>query len=133
MTKNTAETILNSSFDWNGIRQPFTVATENDSLNGVAMLFGHMLTGTAQIFADVRTFWSPESVDRVTGQKLTGQAENGVIHLINSSSATLDGTCCQKNVDEKAIYRPSAWSAHGMDLEGSDYRACQNYGPLYKK
>ncbi|NHB93072.1 L-fucose isomerase [Photorhabdus cinerea] len=279
---DTAEAILNSSFDWNGIRQPFTIATENDSLNGVAMLFGHMLTGTAQIFADVRTFWSPESVERVTGQKLTGQAENGVIHLINSGSATLDGTCCQKddqghptmkphweitdeevnaclaatrwypaiheyfrgggfsskfltkggipftmsriniiktlgpvlqiaegwsaelpkdihdvldkrtnetwpttwfvprltgkgafkdvysvmanwganhgvlsighvgadfitlaamlripvcmhNVDEKAIYRPSSWRAHGMDPEGSDYRACQNYGPLYKQ
>lgn len=279
---DTAEAILNSSFDWNGIRQPFTVATENDSLNGVAMLFGHMLTGTAQIFADVRTFWPPESVERVTGKKLTGQVENGVIHLINSGSATLDGTCCQKdahgyptmkphweitaeevdaclaatqwcpalheyfrgggfsskfltkggvpftlsrvniikglgpvlqiaegwsaelpndihdvldkrtnetwpttwfvprltgrgafkdvysvmanwganhgvlsighvgadfitlasmlripvcmhNVDEKAIYRPSAWSAHGMEPEGSDYRACKNYGPLYKK
>ncbi|OCQ53824.1 L-fucose isomerase [Photorhabdus australis subsp. thailandensis] len=277
-----AEAILNSSFDWNGIRQPFPIATENDSLNGIAMLFGHMLTSTAQIFADVRTFWSPESVERVTGQKLTGLAENGVLHLINSGSATLDGTCCQKdeqghptmkphweitneevnaclaatrwypaiheyfrgggfsskfltkggvpftmsrvnmikglgpvlqiaegwsaelpkdihdvldkrtnetwpttwfvprltgkgafkdvysvmanwganhgvlsighvgadfitlaamlripvcmhNVDEKTIYRPSSWSAHGMDPEGSDYRACQNYGPLYKQ
>ncbi|WP_036769653.1 L-fucose isomerase [Photorhabdus australis] len=277
-----AEAILNSSFDWNGIRQPFPIATENDSLNGIAMLFGHMLTNTAQIFADVRTFWSPESVERVTGQKLTGLAENGILHLINSGSATLDGTCCQKdeqghptmkphweitneevnaclaatrwypaiheyfrgggfsskfltkggvpftmsrinmikglgpvlqiaegwsaelpkdihdvldkrtnetwpttwfvprltgkgafkdvysvmanwganhgvlsighvgadfitlaamlripvcmhNVDEKTIYRPSSWSAHGMDPEGSDYRACQNYGPLYKQ
>ena len=59
------EAILNSSFDWNGIRQPYILATENDSLNGVAMLFGHLLTGTAQVFADVRTYWSPAAVKRV--------------------------------------------------------------------
>ncbi len=87
-----SEAILNSSFDWNGIRQPFMVATENDSLNAVPMLFGHLLTGRAQIFADVRTYWSPEAVKRVTGQSLEGMAENGIIHLINSGSATLDGT-----------------------------------------
>lgn len=87
-----SEAILNSSFDWNGIRQPFMVATENDSLNAVPMLFGHLLTGTAQIFADVRTYWSPEAVKRVTGKSLEGSAENGIIHLINSGSATLDGT-----------------------------------------
>ena len=86
------ETMLNSSFDWNGIRQPYIFATENDSLNGVAMLFGHLLTGTAQIFADVRTYWSAEAVKRVTGKTLTGMAENGLIHLINSGSAALDGT-----------------------------------------
>lgn len=86
------ETILNSSFDWNGIREPFILATENDSLNGVAMLFGHLLTGTSQIFSDVRTYWSPESVNRVTGKKLTGVAKNGILHLINSGSTTLDGT-----------------------------------------
>ena len=55
------ETILNSSFDWTGIRAPYVVATENDSLNGVAMLFGYLLTGTSQIFSDVRTYWSPEA------------------------------------------------------------------------
>ncbi|MCK9222653.1 MAG: L-fucose isomerase [Limnochordia bacterium] len=86
------EAILNSSFDWNGIRQPFLVATENDSLNGVAMLFGHLLSNTAQVFADVRTYWSPAAVKRVTGKELTGLAENGVIHLINSGAAALDGT-----------------------------------------
>ena len=86
------ETMLNTSFDWNGIREPFTFATENDSLNGVSMLFSHLLTGTAQIFADVRTYWSPEAVQRVTGKRLTGDAAGGVIHLINSGSATLDGT-----------------------------------------
>ena len=86
------EAMLCSSFDWNGIRAPMVVATENDSLNGVCMLFGYLLTNTAQIFADVRTFWSPEAVKRVTGQKLTGPAANGLIHLINSGAATLDGT-----------------------------------------
>ncbi len=86
------EAILNSSFDWNGIRAPFVFATENDSLNGVSMLLGYLLTNTAQIFADVRTYWSPEAVKRVTGQALEGQAAGGVIHLINSGSATLDAT-----------------------------------------
>jgi L-fucose isomerase len=89
------EAILNSSFDWNGIRQPFVFATENDSLNGVSMLFGHLLTNTAQIFSDVRTYWSPQSVKRVTGLELTGMASNGFIHLINSGSTTLDATAQQ--------------------------------------
>jgi len=275
-----AEAILNSSFDWNGIRQAFVVATENDSLNGVAMLFGHLLTNTAQIFADVRTYWSPEAIQRVTSWKPEGLASQGLIHLINSGSASLDGSgqqsdsgkpvmkpyweiskeeaqkcldattwypanrgyfrgggysskfitkggmpctmsrvnyikglgpvlqiaegysvdipknvhdvldkrtdqtwpttwfapkltgkgaftdvysvmanwganhgaisyghigaelitlasmlripVCMHNVDENKIFRPSAWSAFGMDTEGSDYRACQTYGPLYK-
>ncbi len=86
------ESIMNSSFDWNGIRQAFVVATENDSLNAVPMLFGHLLTGTAQGFSDVRTYWSPEAVKRVTGEELTGLAQNGIIHLINSGSTALDGS-----------------------------------------
>ena len=86
------ESVLNSSFDWNGIRQPYLVATENDSLNGLAMLFGHLLTGIAQIFADVRTYWSPAAVKRVTGKELTGLAKDGIIHLINSGPAAMDGT-----------------------------------------
>jgi L-fucose/D-arabinose isomerase len=86
------EAILNSSFDWNGLREAYVVATENDSLNGVAMLFGHLLTKTAQVFADVRTYWSPEAVKRVTGHSLAGRAEHGLIHLINSGSASLDAT-----------------------------------------
>ncbi|MCK4464125.1 MAG: L-fucose isomerase [Bacteroidales bacterium] len=94
------EAILNSSFDWNGIRESFVVATENDSLNGVAMLFGHLLTDTSQIFSDVRTYWSPEAVKRVTGKTLKGLAEHGIIHLINSGSTTLDATGqMQKNGD----------------------------------
>jgi L-fucose isomerase len=86
------EAMLNSSFDWNGIRAPFVFATENDSLNGVAMLFGRLLTNTAQVFADVRTYWSPAAVKRVTGFDLTGPAGGGLIHLINSGSAPLDAT-----------------------------------------
>jgi L-fucose isomerase len=86
------EAMLNSSFDWNSIRQPFIIATENDSLNGVSMLLGHLLTGTAQLFADVRTYWSPEALKRVTGYKAQGKAIGGVIHLINSGSASLDWT-----------------------------------------
>ncbi|WP_339817018.1 L-fucose isomerase [Paenibacillus sp. FSL R7-0216] len=86
------ETMLNSSFDWNGTRAPYLLATENDSLNGVGMLFGYLLTNTAQIFADVRTYWSPASVERVTGHKLEGRAAGGLLHLINSGSAALDGT-----------------------------------------
>jgi L-fucose isomerase len=274
------EAMLNSSFDWNGIRQPYILATENDSLNGVAMLFGHLLTNTAQIFADVRTYWSPDALERIAGRRLGGDLSGGVIHLINSGTATLDGTgrqsrhgrpamkpwweiaeqeaiecldacswrpaiteyfrgggfssnylskggmpmtmmrvnlvkglgpvlqiaegysvdmpedvhriidkrtnetwpttwfvpittglgafkdvysvmanwganhgaisyghigadlitlasmlripVCMHNVKQEDIFRPSAWAGFGMDPEGSDYRACSNYGPLYK-
>ena len=86
------EALLNTSFDWNGIREAIILATENDAGNGVAMLFNHLLTGRAQIFSDVRTYWSPEAVKRVTGKELTGQAAGGIIHLINSGATTLDGT-----------------------------------------
>jgi L-fucose isomerase len=86
------EAILTSSFDWNGIREPYMIATENDTLNGITMLFGHLLTDAAQIFADVRTYWSSDAVNRVTGYTLEGKAANGVIHLINSGPAALDGT-----------------------------------------
>lgn len=97
------EAVLNSSFDWNGIRAPYLVATENDSLNGVAMLLGWLLTGTAQIFADVRTCWSPEAVKRVTGHRLAGPASSGIIHLINSGAACLDGTGEQSRNGAPAI------------------------------
>ena len=274
------EALLNTSFDWNGIREAYVLATENDALNGVSMLFGHLLTNTAQIFSDVRTYWSPEAVKRVTGKELTGDARNGIIHLINSGATTLDGTgeqtkdgkpamkpfweitpdeadaclkattwypanrdyfrgggyssnflskgempvtmsrlnlvkglgpvlqiaegwtveiqddvhkilnertdktwpttwytprltgsgpfkdvysvmnswganhgaisyghigadlitlasmlripVCMHNVEEVKIFRPAAWNAFGMDVEGADYRACQNFGPIYK-
>ena len=99
------EAILNSSFDWNGLREPFIFATENDSLNGATMLFGHLLTNTAQIFADVRTYWSPAAVKRVTGYQLSGLAEDGLIHLINSGAATLDATGWQER-DGKPVMKP---------------------------
>jgi L-fucose isomerase len=97
------ETMLNTSFDWNGIRQPYIVATENDYLNGIAMLFGHLLTQTAQIFSDVRTYWSPDAVKRVTGVALAGMAAGGVIHLINSGATCLDGTGRQIKNGKPAI------------------------------
>ena len=271
------EAMLNSTYDWNGVRPPFIMATENDSLNGVTMLLAHQLTGQAQIFADVRTYWSEDSVERVTGFR----PESGFLHLLNSGSAALDGTgqhqnekgehlikpvwevteedgkrclantrwcaavheyfrggglssqfltkgglpftmsrinlvkgigpvlqiaegwsielpedvhntlmkrtnetwpctwfvprltgkgaftdvysvmanwganhcvlsyghigadlitlasmlripVCMHNIEDEAIFRPSAWSAFGQDKEGQDYRACQNFGPLYK-
>jgi L-fucose isomerase len=90
-----SEAILNSSFDWNGLRSPFIVATENDSLNGISMLFNYLLSNTPQIFADVRTYWSPESVERIAHWKPEGKAAKGFIHLINSGPATLDGTGCE--------------------------------------
>lgn len=274
------EAILCSSFDWNGIRPPYLVATENDAMNGVPMLFGYLLTNTAQMFSDIRTYWSPDAIKRVTKIKPTGLASNGVIHLINSGASALDfsgrqtkkgkscikpfweitgkdaAEClaatqwpaadrgyfrgggfssqfdtkgimpatisrvnlvkglgpvlqlaegftvelpekmnkiltdrtnptwpttwfaprltgkgafadvysvmanwganhcsssyghigadlitlasvlripvCMHNVDENKIFRPSAWSAFGMEKEGADYRACQTYGPVYK-
>jgi L-fucose/D-arabinose isomerase len=99
------EAILCSSFDWNGIRQPYVVATENDSLNGASMLFGHLLSGSAQLFSDVRTYWSPDAVQRVTGWKPTGQAQNGFLHLINSGPSALDWTG-QQAIDGNAAIKP---------------------------
>jgi L-fucose isomerase len=99
------EAVLNTSFDWNGKRAPYLVATENDSLNGVVMLFGNLLTNTAQIFADVRTFWSPDAVKRVTGHTLSGAAKDGILHLINSGPAALDGTG-QQSRDGKPVMKP---------------------------
>jgi L-fucose/D-arabinose isomerase len=95
------EAMLNSSFDWNGVREPFLVATENDCLNGVAMLFGHLLTNSAAVFADVRTYWSPAAVKRVTGFALPGVAASGILHLINSGAATLDATGCLRQHGQK--------------------------------
>jgi L-fucose isomerase len=99
------EAILNSSFDWNGLRAPYLLATENDSLNGVCMLFGYLLTNTAQIFADVRTYWSPEAVKRVSGWKPEGLAQDGFIHLINSGAAALDGTG-EEEIDHQPAIKP---------------------------
>jgi L-fucose/D-arabinose isomerase len=110
------EAILNSSFDWNGIREAFIFATENDSLNGVSMLFGHLLTNTAQIFSDVRTYWSPDAVKRVTGKELKGLASNGIIHLINSGSTTLDATAQQKDGKGNPVMKPF-WDISSSEVE----------------
>lgn len=99
------EAILTSSVDWTGIRQPYIVATENDALNGACMLFGHLLTGSAQIFSDVRTYWSADAIERVTGFRPTRLAENGVLHLINSGPSALDGTG-QQEIDGKPAMKP---------------------------
>ncbi|MCG3206613.1 MAG: L-fucose isomerase [Anaerolineae bacterium] len=110
------EAILNTSFDWNGIRQPYIVATENDHLNGLTMLLGHLLTGTAQIFADVRTYWSADAVKRVTGYELTGVAADGILHLINSGPATLDGTG-RMSRDGQPVMKPF-WEVTPADAAG---------------
>lgn len=113
-----AEAILNSSFDWNGIRQAFIVATENDCLNAVSMLFGHLLSNTAQLFSDVRTYWSPDAVKRVTGKVLEGKAAKGIIHLINSGSTTLDATAQQKDAEGNPVMKPF-W-----DISEAEMDAC---------
>jgi len=99
------ETMVNSSFDWTGLRQPYVFATENDTLNGITMLFGSLLTNTAQIFSDVRTYWSFEAVERVTGYRLEGAASAGLLHLINSGSSCLDGTGAQ-SINGKPAIKP---------------------------
>ena len=110
------EAILCSSFDWNGRRAPILLATENDSLNGVSMLFGWLLTNTAQIFCDVRTYWSPSAVKRVTGIDIKGKGENGFIHLINSGAAALDGSGEQKK-NGKSVIKPF-WDITDEEVNG---------------
>ena len=111
-----SETILNTSFDWNGIREPIPFATENDTLNGATMLLLHLLTGRAQIFADVRTYWSPAAVKRVTGKELHGMAANGIIHLINSGSCTLDATGRQLDAAGTPVMK-HFWEMSEQDVE----------------
>ena len=134
------EALLNTSFDWNGRREPVIVATENDALNGVTMLFMHLLTQKAQMFSDVRTYWSPEAVERVTGKKLEGIAANGMIHLINSGATTLDATgrACDEegnatmkhwweitDADEKAILENTQWPPADRDyFRGGGFSSC---------
>lgn len=100
------ETLLNTNFDWNGRREPSILATENDSLNGTAMLMGHLLTNRPQIFSDVRTYWSPEAVKRVTGKELTGKAAPGIIHLINSGATTMDGCGQSSDAEGNPVMKP---------------------------
>ncbi|MGF1689057.1 L-fucose isomerase [Photobacterium japonica] len=108
------EAILNSSFDWTGIREPLAVATENDSLNGVNMLFGKLLTGQSQIFCDVRTYWSQDSVERVSGFR----PDSGFIHLVNSGSAALDGAGEARDGEGNPVIKPF-W-----DMTAEDANKC---------
>ena len=104
-----AEAMLNTSFDWNGAREPYVLATENDVLNGLGMMFSKLLTTSAQIFADVRTYWSPEAVKKATGgYELEGKAKEagGFIHLINSGAACLDANGQAKDADGNAVMKP---------------------------
>ncbi len=125
------EAMLNSSFDWNGAREPYILATENDTLNGVCMLFGKLLTNTAQIFADVRTYWSPEAVKKATGYDLTGKAKEagGFIHLINSGAACIDACGEVKDENGNGIIKPF-WEMTDKDmkacLEATEWCAADN-------
>lgn len=110
------EAILNSTFDWNGKRQPTILATENDSLNGLAMLLLHLTSNKAAVFADVRTYWSPDSIERVSGWKPVGSAENGFIHLINSGAAALDGNGGSRDPDGNMVMK-EWWNMTGSDIE----------------
>ena len=114
------EAMMNSSFDWNGAREPYVLATENDTLNGVGMLFGKLLTNTAQIFADVRTYWSPEAVKQATGYELEGVAKEskGFIHLINSGAACIDACGEAKDENGNGVIKPF-W-----EMTEKDQKAC---------
>ena len=112
------EAILASSFDWNGKKAPFPFATENDTLNGISMLFATLLTGKAPAFHDVRTYWSPDAVKRVTGKELEGKAKNGIIHLINSGATALDCTGVSK--DENGNGTIKEW----WNMTDADINAC---------
>jgi L-fucose isomerase len=114
------ESMLNSSFDWTGAREPYILATENDTLNGVGMLFGKLLTNTAQIFADVRTYWSPEAVKKATGYDIEGVAKEsgGFIHLINSGAACIDACGEVKDADGNGVIKPF-WQ-----MSEADQKAC---------
>ncbi|MCL2388461.1 MAG: L-fucose isomerase [Defluviitaleaceae bacterium] len=136
------EAMLNTSFDWNGAREPYIFATENDILNGVSMLFTHLLTHTSPIFADVRTYWSTDAVAKATGYQLEGHAadSNGIIHLINSGAACLDasaqavdanGNKCMKpwyeitETDQKNILANTTWPYADLGpFRGGGYSSC---------
>ena len=114
------EAIMASTFDWNGVKAPTPFATENDTLNGVAMMLGTLVSGTAPCFHDVRTYWSPEACERVTGKKPEGVAANGFIHLINSGATALDGSGASVNDKGEHCMKPF-W-----EMKNSDIKACLN-------
>lgn len=110
-----AEAIMTSTFDWNGARQPTAFATENDSLNGASMLFGTLLTNKAPVFSDVRTYWSPDSIEKVTGKKVTGRAKNGLLHLLNSGASALDATGASKDEEGNSTMK-EFWNMTEEDI-----------------
>lgn len=110
------EAIMASTFDWNGARKPMAFATENDTLNGVSMLLGTLITNKAPLFSDVRTYWSPEAVKRVTGKELEGKAKNGIIHLINSGATALDGTGAAKDENGNGVMK-EFWNMTEEDIK----------------
>ncbi len=112
------EAIMSSTFDWNGARQPFPLATENDVCNGMAMLLGTLVSHSAPCFHDVRTYWSPEATERVTGKKPEGVAKNGFIHLINSGATALDGSGASKNAAGEGCMKPF------YEMTAADIAAC---------
>ncbi len=118
------EAIMASTFDWNGPKRPTPFATENDTLNGISMMLGTLVTGTAPCFHDVRTYWSPEACERVTGQKPEGKAENGFIHLINSGATALDGCGAVVDGEGQHVMKPF-WEMTNADitacLEATDW------------
>lgn len=113
-----SESIMASSFDWNGPKMPTPFATENDTCNGITMMLGTLLTHTAPCFHDVRTYWSPDAVERVTGYRPEGKAAKGFIHLINSGATALDGTGAATNDKGEHVMKPY-W-----DMEEKDIKAC---------
>jgi L-fucose isomerase len=113
------EAILSTSFDWNGKRAPYIVATENDALNGAGMLFGYLLTNTAQIFADLRTYWSMDAIEQASGEKVSNDLiQDGILHLINSGPAALDGTGEQTDAEGNPVMKPF-W-----DISNQEVNAC---------
>ena len=119
-----SEAIMASTFDWNGPKRPTPFATENDTLNGVSMMLGTLVSGTAPCFHDVRTYWSPESCERVTGHKPEGVAAKGFIHLINSGATALDGSGAATNENGEHVMKPF-WEMTDKDmsacLEATDW------------
>ena len=112
------EALMCTSFDWNGIREAKVLATENDSLNGISMLFGHLITNMGVMFSDIRTYWSPEAVERVTGKKPEGIAAGGFIPLINSGATTLAATGAMSDEQGRAVMK------HPWEMTEEDVEAC---------
>lgn len=110
------EAILNTTFDWNGKRQPFVFATENDNLNGLSMLMLNLVSNKAAVFADVRTYWSPDAVKRVTGYDVCGKSEKGFIHLINSGAGALDGNGCSTDENGSNVMK-EWWNVTDDDID----------------